>query len=145
MHSEADAAGLHVRCADEAICIGPTASAQSPVLRITNRLFPDYTLVLKRQNSTDSRLQCFDKAEQFSSLYAKCQPFFQQQGLNIINRQRFFGANYTQLHRREDKYYSLRNLRDMEEWRQSGTSLEFPDLRLLAGYKCTWCTPNSAW
>ena len=29
IHSEADASGLHVRHADEAICIGPAASAQS--------------------------------------------------------------------------------------------------------------------
>jgi len=108
-----------------------------PVLVINNRLFADFVIVLKRQNSTDSRLQCFDKAEQFASLYAKCQPFFQQQGLNIINRQRFFGANYTQLHKREDKYYSLRNLRSMEVWPQSGTSLEQPDLMLLSGYKST--------
>ena len=73
----------------------------------------------------------------FHQLYRKCAPQFKEQGLNIINRQRFFGANYTQLHRREDKYYSLRNLRDMEEWGQNGDDLQFPDLRLLSGYKST--------
>ena len=38
IHSEADASGLHVRHADEAICIGPAASAQSylQIERIVN-------------------------------------------------------------------------------------------------------------
>lgn len=118
---------------------------------IEPKQFPQYLIKLERQNSTDPFLQNNDEDGQdfenddnnidnnqtFRQLYKKCAPQFQEQGLNIINRQRFFGANYTQLHRREDKYYSLRNLNDMEIWTQNGIDLSLPDLRCLTGYKST--------
>ena len=102
------------------------------------KLNPKYHIVFTRQYSTDQSLLCNkDRNDSFRQLYKECALQFQEQGLNIINRQRFFGANYTQLHRREDKYYSLRNLGDMEIWPQQGIDLQYPDLRCLCGYKST--------
>ena len=130
---------------------------KEPIKIIKPKQFPQYIIVLERQYSTDPTLKCNssqaikrenhnnhnnnnndeDETKSFRQLYKQCAPQFQEQGLNIINRQRFFGANYTQLHRREDRYYSLQNLKEMEIWNQNGCDLLLPDLRCLSGYKST--------
>ena len=121
---------------------------KAPIHIIKPKQFPQYTIVLERQYSTDPMLECKSKphnhnsndvhdTKSFRQLYKQCAPQFQEQGVNIINRQRFNGANYTQLHRKEDKYYSLQNLHEMEVWNQNGIDLSLPDLRCLSGYKST--------
>ena len=122
---------------------------KEPIQIIKPKQFPQYTIVLERQYSTDPTLECnskplkdinnhnYNDIKSFRQLYKQCAPQFQEQGLNIINRSRFFGANYTQLHRKEDRYYSLQNLREMEVWNQNGNDLCLPDLRCLSGYKST--------
>lgn len=127
---------------------------EEPLKIIKPKQFPEYIVVLERQYSTDPNLKVNSsqagKRENkendgdndkngttFRQLYKQCAPQFREQGLNIINRQRFFSANYTQLHRREDRYYSLQNFQEMDVWEQKGCDLEQPDLRCLSGYKST--------
>jgi len=112
---------------------------------------PKYLIELERVSSTDASLKCnphraptsrhshskasSSPSSSFNRVYEKCELQFQEQGLNILNRQRFFAANYTQLHKKEDSYFSLRNMNELEEWRQNGVDLRYPDLRCLRGYK----------
>ena len=108
---------------------------------INARRFSEYVIVLTRQYSSDPNVECHNTASDanipFRELVKSCSMRFKEQGMNILNRDRFKSANYAQLHKREDKYYSLQNLQNMELWQQNGKSLQFPDLRLLKGYKST--------
>ena len=104
--------------------------------------YEKYLVKMQRQYSTDPKVECKQSGpniqqkstQSFQQLYKQCSSQFQEQGLNIINRQRFYGANYTQFDR-TNEFYSLRDIDQMRDIRQNGLDLQYPDLRVLDGYE----------
>ena len=109
-------------------------------VRLTRRFSSDPSLrCIPTESATNTNTRGSQRNAQLNSheLYGNIDLQFREQGLNIINRQRWRNGNFVTLHQRDNVFFNTANIDRMETVPQRGLSLEFPDLRLLTGFKCS--------